>query len=86
MSNAQNLMASDVWLGLIVVVVLVVAEIGNSRCLFVAAELVEDCAKYVADLGLPCVSQRLRRRIPFESSDVCVRSCARHEMIAQHSA
>lgn len=57
--NAQNLMGSDVWLELVVVVVvLVVAEIGNSLCLcaiIVAAEVVENCAKYVADLGLPCV-------------------------------
>jgi hypothetical protein len=59
--NAQNLMVSDIWLGLfVVVVVLVVAEIGNSRCLcaiIVAAEIVEDRAKYVADLGLPCVGR-----------------------------
>jgi hypothetical protein len=57
--NPQNLMASDLGL-VVVVVVLVVAEIGNSRCLcaiIVAAEIVEDRAKYVADLGLPCVGR-----------------------------
>jgi hypothetical protein len=58
--NAQNLLASDIWLELVVVVVvLVVAEIGNSLCLLaiivVAAEIVEYCAKYVADLGLQCI-------------------------------